>query len=115
MTSRRWIFVAVMSCMVLLSTVNLFGQVTATANLQGTIMDKSQAVIGNKAEVTVTNKETGAVRTTKTNDAGEYRFDGLSAGIYTVKVTAAGFSNAEAKDLEILVGRTASQNFTLTP
>ena len=115
MTSRRWIFVAVMSCMVLLSTVNLFGQVTATANLQGTIMDKSQAVIGNKAEVTLTNKETGTVRTVKTNDAGEYKFEALSAGIYSIKVSAAGFSTAEAKDVELLVGRTATQNFTLQP
>src|ERR1700757_1982417 len=115
MTSRRWIFVAVMSCMVLLSTVNLFGQVTATANLQGTIMDKSQAVIGNKAEVTLTNKETGTVRTVKTNDAGEYKFEALSAGIYSIKVSASGFSTAEAKDVELLVGRTATQNFTLQP
>lgn len=115
MNSKRWLSIAVLGCLVLLSSLSLFGQVTASSSLQGTIMDKSQAVIGNKAEVTVTNKETGAVRTTKTNDTGEYRFDGLSAGIYTVKVTAPGFSNAEAKNLEVLVGRTATQNFTLTP
>src|SRR5215472_5870067 len=115
MNSRRWLFIAVMSSLVLLSTVNLFGQVTANASLQGTITDKTQAVIGNKAEVTLTSKETGATRTTKTNDAGEYRFEALSAGIYSIKVTAPGFSSAEAKDLEILVGRTATQNFTLSP
>jgi hypothetical protein len=76
-------------------------------------MDKSQAVIGNKAEITITSKETGASRTTKTNDGGEYHFESLSAGIYTVKVSAQGFSSAEAKNLEILIGRTATQNFTL--
>ena len=115
MTSRRWLSIAIVGCLVLLSTASLLGQVTASASLQGTITDKTQAVIGNKAEVTVTNKETGASRTTKTNDAGEYRFDALSAGIYTVKVTAAGFSNAAAKDLELLVGRVTTQNFTLVP
>ena len=79
-------------------------------------MDKSQAVIGNKAEVTLTSKETGASHTTKTNDAGsEYRFEALSAGIYTVKVSAAGFSTAVANDLQILVDRTATQNFTPSP
>src|SRR5262245_32520533 len=113
--NKRWLFIAVMGCLVLLSSISLFAQVTASATLQGTITDKSQAVIGNKAEVSVTNKETGATRTTKTNDAGEYRFDGLAAGIYTVKVTAPGFSKAEAKDLEVLVGRVATQNFMLTP
>ena len=115
MNSKRWLSVAILGCLILLSSISFFGQVTANASLQGTIMDKSQAVIGSKAEVTLTNKQTGATRTTKTNDSGEYRFDGLSAGIYTVKVTASGFSNAEAKNLEILVGTTATQNFTLVP
>jgi hypothetical protein len=115
MNSKRWLSIAVMGCLVLLSSASLFGQATASSSLQGTIMDKSQAVIGNKAEITLTSKETGAVRTTKTNDAGEYHFESLSAGIYTVKVSAQGFSSAEAKNLEILIGRTATQNFTLQP
>jgi hypothetical protein len=115
MNSKRWLSTAVMGCLVLLCSVSLFGQATANANLQGTIMDKSQAVIGNKAEVTITSTETGASRTSKTNDAGEYRFESLAAGIYTIKVSAQGFSNAEVKNLEILVGRTATQNFTLQP
>src|ERR1043166_8964313 len=115
MNSKRWLCIAVMSCLVLLGTASMFGQATANASLQGTITDKSQAVIGNKAEVTITNKETGATKTTHTSDTGEYRFESLAAGIYSVKVSAPGFSSVEAKDLEILVGRTATQNFTLNP
>lgn len=114
MSTKRWTFIAIIGCL-LLSTASLMGQVTASARLQGTIVDKSQAVIGDKAEVTLTNKDTGFSRTTKTNDAGEYRFESLTAGVYTLKVTAPGFSNAEAKNLSILVGTTATQNFTLTP
>jgi hypothetical protein len=115
MNSQRWLCLAVMSCLVLLSTTPLFGQATANASLQGTITDKTQAVIGNKAVVTLTNTETGAVRTTNTNDAGEYRFDSLSAGIYSLKATAPGFSTAETKSIELLVGRTSTQNFSLSP
>jgi hypothetical protein len=115
MNSKRWLCFAVMSCLVLLSTTALFGQATANASLQGTITDKSQAVIGNKAEVTITNKETGATKTTNTNDTGEYRFDSLSAGVYSIKATAPGFSTSEAKNVELLVGRTLTQNFTLSP
>src|ERR1041385_2461456 len=114
MNSKRWLFIAVISCL-LLSSFNLFAQVTATANLQGTILDKTQAVIGNKAEITLTNKETGATRTTKTNDAGEYRFELIPAGTYTIKVTAQGFSAGEAKDVVVQIGRTVTQNFTLQP
>ncbi|MCU1255434.1 MAG: TonB-dependent receptor [Candidatus Angelobacter sp.] len=115
MNSKRWLCLAVMSCLVLLSSTSLFGQATATASLQGTITDKSQAVIGNKAEVTLTNKQTGATKTTTTNDTGGYHFDSLSAGMYSIKATAPGFSTVEAKDVELLVGRTSTQNFTLLP
>jgi hypothetical protein len=115
MNSKRWLCIAVMSCLVLLSSASLFGQATANASLQGTITDKTQAVIGNKAVVTLTNKETGAVRTINTNETGEYRFDSLSAGIYSLKATAPGFSTVETKSIELLVGRTSTQNFSLTP
>ena len=112
MNSKRWLCIAVMSCLVLLSTVSLFGQANTNASLQGTVTDKSQAVIG-KAQVTLTNKETGATKTTTTNDTGGYHFESLSAGMYSIKATAPGFSTAEAKDVELLIGRTATQNFSL--
>jgi outer membrane receptor protein involved in Fe transport len=115
MNRKQCLLIALMSSLLLLSCVSMWGQATANSSVQGTITDKSQAVIGNKAEVTLTNKETGAVRTTKTNDTGEYRFDSLSAGVYSLKVSAPGFSAAETKNLELLVGRTSTQNFSLSP
>jgi hypothetical protein len=114
MNRNRFLLAAVIGVL-MLSCVNVWGQVTASASLQGTIMDKTQAVIGNKAEVTLTNKDTGASRSTRTNGTGEYRFDLIAAGTYSIKVTAPGFSAAEAKAVEILVGRTTTQNFTLVP
>src|SRR5215472_16274205 len=110
---QRCMLIAVMGCL-LLSCANLWGQANTTSSLQGTIADKTQAVIS-KAEVTITNKETGATRTAKTTGTGEYRFEVLPAGIYNVKVTAAGFASGEAKDVEVLVGRTVTQNFALKP
>ncbi len=106
MNSKRWLSIAIMGCLLLLTCSSLLGQVTASSSLQGTVTDKTQAVIGNKAEVTLINKETGATRTTKTNDSGEYKFDLIPAGIYSIKVTAPGFSAGEAKDVEVLIGRT---------
>jgi hypothetical protein len=110
---QRCLAFAIIACLLLSSAV-VWGQVTATATLQGTVTDKAQAVIV-KADVTVTNKETGAARSTKTNDSGEFRFEVLPAGVYTIKTRAPGFSTAEAKDVEVLVGRTATQNFMLSP
>ncbi len=111
--TQRFMAVAIIGCL-LVSCASLWGQVTATASLQGTVEDKTQAVIAN-GTVTITNKETGATHTTKTNSAGEYKFDPLAVGIYNVKVTASGFAIAEAKDVEVAIGRTTTQNFTMSP
>lgn len=113
MNRKQALWIAVIGCL-LLSCATMWGQATATASLQGTVTDKTQAVI-KQADITITNKETGTTRTTKSNEAGEYRFDLLPAGIYNVKVKAQGFSSEEAKGLEVLIGRTATQNFTLAP
>lgn len=98
----------------LLACATMWGQATATASLQGTVTDKTQAVI-KSAEVTLTNKATGETRAAKTNDAGDYRFEAVSAGVYTITAKAPGFSSAQAKDVQVLIGRTATQNFTLNP
>ena len=63
-----------------------FSQATATGTLQGTITDKSSAVVAG-AQVVATFKATGVTRTATTSDSGSYRFDFVPAGIYTVKVT----------------------------
>jgi len=113
MNRKRWLLIAIMASMMLLTCVAMWGQATATASLQGTVTDKSQAVI-KSAQVTITNKDTGASRTVTTNDTGEYRID-LLPGIYSIKTNAAGFSAAEVKQVELSVGRTTTQNFTLSP
>src|SRR5690348_13628628 len=113
MNRKRWLLIALMASMMLLTCVAMWGQATANATLQGTVTDKSQAVI-KSAEVTITNKDTGAIRTVTTNDTGEYRID-AQPGIYSIKTNAAGFSAAEVKQVELSVGRTTTQNFTLSP
>jgi outer membrane receptor protein involved in Fe transport len=91
----------------------LFAQATASGNIQGTVTDKSQAVVAG-AEVAVTNLETGATRSATTSGSGNYRFDLLPAGKYKVKISARGFSVVEV-NIELLVGQTADGNATLTP
>jgi len=113
MNRKQCLLIALMSSLLLLSCVSMWGQATATATLQGTVTDKQQAVI-KSAEVTITNKGTGAARTVNTNDVGEYRVD-LQPGIYSVKAKANGFSVAEAKELEVFIGRTLTLNFSLVP
>ena len=113
MTSKRWLC-AIGLCLSMMVCSSLLAQVTATANLQGTVVDKSEAVLSG-AQVTITSKATGETHSAKTNSTGEYRFDLLPVGIYSVKVSATGFGAAEAKEVELMVGRTSTQNFTLNP
>lgn len=104
-----WIFL----CSALLSLPS-FGQATASASLEGTVTDTSQGVII-KAQVTLTNKDTGMVRTTQTNGSGLYRFDLLAPGNYELKVSMNGFKTVTIPSTELIVNQTNTTNVTLEP
>src|ERR1051326_7261993 len=99
--------------LLLLSTRNLPAQITATATLQGTVSDSSGAVIPG-AEVKITNKSTGQVRTAISNSTGLYSFNLLSAGSYEVHVSMPGFSPASFEDVELSVSRTTTVDARLS-
>ena len=86
---RLFCFACIAALVLLLGSGATFGQATASGTIQGTITDKSQSVITG-AEVTLTSKATGATRTAASNDEGNFRFDFLSAGTYTVKTSKSG-------------------------
>ena len=90
-----------------------FAQATASGTITGTVLDQSQAVIGG-ADVTIINKATGDRRTMQSNPLGNYRFDLLSAGTYSVRVTRQGFA-ALVQEVDLMVGATVTANATLTP
>src|SRR5689334_7441632 len=82
-----------------------------TATVLGTVRDTSGAVIPD-ALVTLTNTRTGIVSNTKTNADGDYEFFNVRIGEYTVKASAAGFSNAAANPFTVVVN--ARQRVDLT-
>src|ERR1700733_1708395 len=92
----------------------LYAQATASGTIAGTITDSSSAAIVG-ATVTATNIETNAQRVTKTGAAGEYRFDLLPVGHYSIHVQAPGFEVGEIKDVDLLVGTTTAANVPLKP
>src|SRR5262249_35408732 len=101
------------SFFVLLAASSANAQATASATIQGTVMDKSQAAVSG-AEVVITSKATGTTRTATSSDTGYYRFDLLSAGMYTLKISKAGFSTI-VQTVELLVGETTTANATMVP
>ena len=96
-----------------LAAGQLFGQATATGTIQGTVTDKSQAVVAG-AQITAIFKATGVTRTATTNDTGSYRFDFVQAGTYQIKVAKEGFASV-VQTTELLVGQSATVNATLSP
>ena len=63
--------------------------VDVTARIKGVVTDPTGAVIPN-ATITATNVATGVVTTTVSSSSGDYRFQALTIGTYSVTVTAPG-------------------------
>jgi hypothetical protein len=83
-----------------------------TTTLYGTISDRSGAVIPG-AQVTATNVGTNQARSAKTNAEGQYRFEFLPIGEYTVEMTAAGFKKFVQKGVLLEVNVAARVDSTL--
>src|SRR5262249_38349639 len=85
-----------------------FGQSElGTGAISGIVQDSGQAVVPG-AQVTVTNKATGLVRPTKTNEAGQFNVPVLPAGTYTVQIEMQGFSRLVNEDVIVNVGGKAT-------
>jgi Carboxypeptidase regulatory-like domain/TonB-dependent Receptor Plug Domain len=74
------------------TAVAAFGQITG--GLRGTVSDATGAAVP-KSTVTLTNVGTRQARTQTVNDRGEFTFELLTVGDYTVKAAAAGFAASE--------------------
>src|SRR5260370_21539973 len=85
---------------------------TSTTSLQGTVTDPSGAAVA-AATVDLLNVDSKAQRDATTDGQGEYRFQFLPPGTYTLTVTATGFSRFERKDLQLLVNTPATANAQL--
>ncbi|MFZ1087471.1 MAG: carboxypeptidase regulatory-like domain-containing protein [Terracidiphilus sp.] len=102
---------AMISLTVLLALCCLPGSIIAqrtTATLFGSVADSTGAVVSG-ASVTITNVETGISTTQITTGAGEYRFDLVPVGTYSVTVTAKTF----AKFVQPIVPLTVNQELQL--
>ncbi len=82
---------AFLVCLALLAGLSgpAWGQVLY-GSLVGNVTDPSGAAVP-QARVTATHKETGQVRETLTNEAGQYSFPTIQTGTYELKVTKEGF------------------------
>ncbi len=83
-----------------------------TAKLEGVIRDNTGGVVPGVSVVTL-NQGTGIARETISNDAGQYVFPALPAGVYTLTAEISGFKKAVVPNLKLDIAATVAQDLTL--
>ncbi len=76
---------------------------SSNAVFSGSVTDPRGAVVVG-ATVTIQNKSTNVVETTKCNSAGLHSLTGLIPGSYTLKASHSGFKGFEQRDILLQVG-----------
>jgi Carboxypeptidase regulatory-like domain/TonB dependent receptor len=109
--SRGWSKPAYLLALLVLFTSAAFAQLT-TADILGTVTDATGAVVPN-ATVVLTNNGTNEKRTTTSNGSGDYSFNILPVGHYSISVKAAGFQASVVKDLSVEAGDRARNDVHL--
>jgi hypothetical protein len=85
-----------------------------SASIAGVISDTSGARVP-AALVAIRNLETGAIRDSVTDDAGRYQLLALPVGDYELRVSKVGFQDQVRIGIHLVVGQSASADFTLRP
>jgi hypothetical protein len=83
-----------------------------TTTIYGTVTDRSGASVPG-TQVTATNTGTNQSRSTQTNQEGQYRFDFMPIGAYSLEMTATGFKTFVQKGITIDVNVSARVDETL--
>lgn len=85
---------------------------TSTGEVNGTVTDKTGASVPG-ATVRLTNQATGIETTRTTNETGGFVFVNVPPGPYTVRVSQAGFKEAEVRALQVGVNQAAKVDVQL--
>jgi len=80
--------------------------------IRGTITDGTGAALAD-AQVVVTSESTGVVKTMMTNSSGFFTADALVPGLYTVRVSKDGFSQATVQDVTVDPGQIRESSLSL--
>ena len=88
------------------------GAQVSTGTIVGVVQDNTGGVLSG-ATVTVTHLATGQIRTTHTNDQGEFNAQFMPLGTYSVAVTAPGFQTKVLSGITLQVDQTANLTIKL--
>ena len=102
-TNRNRMWALPMLTPLLLIVEPSFAQ-TFRGNINGSIVDPSGAVVAG-AKVSATEVATSSLHEAVSSGAGEFSFNDLPAGAYTVKIEANGLQSTVVNNVEVLAGK----------
>src|ERR1700741_1586108 len=106
----------VFSCMAILAlSLTIVVAVSAqviSADLVGTVLDKTGAGVPG-ATVEAVNSETGVKYNTLANESGEYRFNNLPVGTYSVTASSSNFTPTTINHFQLELNKTSTLQITL--
>lgn len=85
---------------------------STSGNLAGNVYDPAGATVPD-ATVIAHNIATGVDTRTTSTSSGDFRFENLLVGTYTIIVTAPGFSKAEVNNVDVRLNETVTTNIKL--
>ena len=107
----RRIVPALLLCMGIFAS-QLLAQTSTTGVLAGAVIDPTGALVPD-ANITLQDVARGATQSTTANKQGEYRFELLLPGTYSVTVKAKGFQSIVQR-VEVTVGAVTTDNLKLS-
>jgi hypothetical protein len=99
-------------CAALLCALPGLSQSSTSARLSGSVADPSGAVVP-KAKVVALNTGTGLSTTVESDGTGNYAFNSLPVGVYTISASGSGFAPLVETGVELTVGQSATLNLVL--
>src|SRR5712664_1151075 len=87
-------------------------QTTTVGTISGTVRDQKGGVVP-RAEVSIQDERTGALRTVHSDDNGFYLAESLPAGRYTVSTAPSGFKKTVAQSVDLHVSENKVLNLDL--
>jgi hypothetical protein len=85
-----------------------------TATLLGTVLDSTGAAVSH-VPITITLVGQNSVRTSLTNESGNFTEPDLPSGTYTVSVDAPGFKKETRENIQLVTNTSTRVDITLTP
>src|SRR5438105_12695681 len=95
---------AILALMIILSLTLVAGAQTFRGAINGTVTDPSGGFVPG-ASVKATEKATGIVHSSVTTTEGQFAFQDIQPGFYTVSAAANGFSTTTIDNVEVVAGQ----------